>query len=92
VETLVTWREIAQTDSVAQIGAMDLLLLEEVLADLLAVLQLAELALAMQLIVNTSNSCKNCPVALLHQMARHLNVSKLAQVVMTKGLLLMPVM
>lgn len=53
VETLVTWREIAQTDSVAQIGAMDLLLLEEVLADLLAVLQLAELALAMQLIVNT---------------------------------------
>lgn len=53
VETLVTWREIAQTDSVAQIGAMGLLLLEEVLADLLAVLQLTELALAMQLIVNT---------------------------------------
>jgi hypothetical protein len=32
---------------------MDLLLLEGDLADLLAVLQLAELALAMQLIVNT---------------------------------------
>lgn len=53
VATLVTWREIAQTGSVAQIGAMDLLLLEEALARLLAVLQLAELALAMQLIANT---------------------------------------
>lgn len=53
VATLVTWRETAQTDSVAPIGAMDLLLLEGDLADLLAVLQLAELALAMQLIVNT---------------------------------------
>jgi hypothetical protein len=38
---------------VAQIGATGLLPLEEALADLLAVLQLAELALAMQLIVNT---------------------------------------
>jgi hypothetical protein len=63
---------------------MDLLLLEGDLADLLAVLQLAELALAMQLIVNTSNSCKNCLVVPLHQMGMLLNVSKLAQVAMTK--------
>lgn len=53
VATLVTWPETARTDSVAQIGATGLLPLEEALADLLAVLQLAELALAMQLIVNT---------------------------------------
>lgn len=53
VAMLVTWRETVQIDSVAQIGAMDLLLLEEALAVLVAVLQLAELALVMQLIVNT---------------------------------------
>lgn len=50
---LGTWPEIAQTDSVVRIGAMGLLLLEEVLADLLVVLQLAELALAMRWTVNT---------------------------------------
>lgn len=49
---LVTWRETARIDSVARIGAMDLLLLEA-LADLVAVLQRAELALVMRLIVNT---------------------------------------
>lgn len=53
VAMLGTWPEIAQTDSVVRIGAMGLLLLEEVLADLLVVLQLAELALAMPLTVNT---------------------------------------
>lgn len=53
VAMLVTWRETAQIDSVARIGAMDLLLLEEALADLVAALQLAELVLVMQLIVNT---------------------------------------
>ena len=46
VATLDTWRETAQTGSEAQIGAMGLLLLEEGPADLLAALQLAELALA----------------------------------------------
>lgn len=71
---------------------MDLLLLEEALARLLAVLQLAELALAMQLIANTSNLCKNCLVALLHQMVTPLNVSKLAQADMIKHHLLMPAM
>ena len=53
VATLVTWLETVQTDSVGQIGAMGLLLLEEAPVGLLAVLQLAELTRAMQLIVNT---------------------------------------
>lgn len=79
--TLVTWPEIAQTDSVDPNGATaHQLQLDQVVS--VAVQQLAELVLAMLLIASTSNSCRNSP-EVLHQQTQ-LTASRPDQEVTTK--------